>query len=1016
MNGAGPEARAPYIGPRPFETGDRDLFFGRDREAHEVSSLVFANKFLLLYAESGSGKTSLVNAGVLPLVAGKLEVLPMARFQTRGPGAIPDVANIYTYAVLSGWAEPDDLSRLGQTTLAGFLAGRPRQTRPAAVPVPRLLVFDQFEELFTTNPDHWPERREFLDQLTEASNSDPDLRVLIVMREDFMSRLLGFYDTLHRGLKNRYFLEPLRRPAAELAISRPLEGTGRSFGPGAIDDLVQRLMTSRVDIGGTSIIEVQGEFVEPVLLQVVCQTLWSVLPPGATIISRQDVIELADVDTSLARFYSDAVQKAAALGKVTEAQIREWFGENLLTHPGGTRAAVYVGAATTAGMPNEVVSLLEGTLLRGEFRAGARWLEITHDSLLRPIERSNADFFRATYAAADTALTKRTDMLAAAVRDQWTSAAFETGLQPEPIPLRWKWKSQLFAKPSATGTGPRHFSPLPGVPGAGGGRSGEGGLSDLLALYGGLGSGRVVIVGAPGSGKTATGMLLLLSALTHREQVSSRDRPFVPVPVMFSLNGWDPYTQRIDGWLTARLRQAYPMFQAKQGPAQAAELVRLGKVAAILDGFDEIPAELRPTALQALSHQAVFRVVLLARTQEMASAAKQSFLDGAAEIELQGIDATTVTDYLASSQLDPSQAGWQELTARLRRDPYGPLAGALSNPGTLALVRDSFRSGDDVRELLALIDAAGAGLRGAAVEDLLLDRLLPAAYAPHPGEATPRYELQTAARALGYLATRMSLDGTRDLAWWRIRAWTARGPQVIVTGLVLGALFGVVAGVAAGPLFGLAFGIGSGLVFAGVFAVVDGRRRGSRSPVRLVPPRRRRLAVGAWLVGGLAFGLVFGLGGRLVFGPVHSLVFRLVGGLAFGLVLGLVVALAQPGYRVTPLNPRAFWQQNRAQGLIAGLSGGLIGGLLGGLVFGAAGGLVAGLGAGAAVVLTSFPDTWTASVAFAQLALGQRTPVRLIRFLEDARERNVLRSVGPVYQFRQPRLQDRLAGQGADRT
>ena len=53
--------------------------------------------------------------------------------------------------------------------------------------------------------------------------------------------------------------------------------------------------------------------------------------------------------------------------------------------------------------------------------------------------------------------------------------------------------------------------------------------------------------------------------------------------------------------------------------------------------------------------------------------------------------------------------------------------------------------------------------------------------------------------------------------------------------------------------------------------------------------------------------------------------------------------------------------------------------------------------------------TWAASLAFTQLAARQGTPVRLMRFLEDARDRNILRTVGPVYQFRHARLQDRLA-------
>jgi hypothetical protein len=56
-----------------------------------------------------------------------------------------------------------------------------------------------------------------------------------------------------------------------------------------------------------------------------------------------------------------------------------------------------------------------------------------------------------------------------------------------------------------------------------------------------------------------------------------------------------------------------------------------------------------------------------------------------------------------------------------------------------------------------------------------------------------------------------------------------------------------------------------------------------------------------------------------------------------------------------------------------------------------------------------YPETWVTSLASLQLAVHRRTPIHLMRFLDDARERNVLRTVGPVYQFRHARLQDRLA-------
>jgi hypothetical protein len=91
---------------------------------------------------------------------------------------------------------------------------------------------------------------------------------------------------------------------------------------------------------------------------------------------------------------------------------------------------------------------------------------------------------------------------------------------------------------------------------------------------------------------------------------------------------------------------------------------------------------------------------------------------------------------------------------------------------------------------------------------------------------------------------------------------------------------------------------------------------------------------------------------------------------------------------------------------MVGFTGGHAIGLTAGLTAGLAAGLTLGPGGG-----LMYSRTWSANLAFTQLAMRWRTPIRLMRFLEDARNRNVLRTVGPVYQFRHARLQDRLAEQ-----
>jgi hypothetical protein len=154
-------ASEPYVGPRPFAPGDRDIFFGRDPEVAEVVSLVIAHRSVLLYAVSGVGKSSLLRAGVDAMLADQgFEVLGPARFQS--PTAPPaDSTNVFTFAVLSelraGLDLVDDDVSAGMT-IGEFLASLPRSRDAYGFPSPRALVIDQFEEIFTLYPEHWEQR------------------------------------------------------------------------------------------------------------------------------------------------------------------------------------------------------------------------------------------------------------------------------------------------------------------------------------------------------------------------------------------------------------------------------------------------------------------------------------------------------------------------------------------------------------------------------------------------------------------------------------------------------------------------------------------------------------------------------------------------------------------------------------------------------------------------------------------------------------------------------------------
>jgi hypothetical protein len=141
-------------------------------------------------------------------------------------------------------------------------------------------------------------------------------------------------------------------------------------------------------------------------------------------------------------------------------------------------------------------------------------------------------------ATAGRPLGELADSLAGAVQEQWSRAALERQLvQPEPIPVQWMRSSRPLAGPVSAAVESRQFPPLPGLARVTPDQLRSGQLQDLYAVYGGLGSGRVVLVGGAGSGKSGAAILLVLDALRHRAQVPAEDRPLIPVPVLITVHG-----------------------------------------------------------------------------------------------------------------------------------------------------------------------------------------------------------------------------------------------------------------------------------------------------------------------------------------------------------------------------------------------------------------------------------------------------------------------------------------------
>ncbi len=401
----------PYVGPRTFAREESDRFFGRELEARELLSLVISERLVLFYAQSGAGKSSLVNTRLIPqLQAEGYAVLPVSRVSGELPAGIADVANIYMFNLQLSMDESDSHPRYfthmrlteflaGLTSLDGVhyfydhdLAGSPEVADDDLQPAPYVLLIDQFEEIVTTHPSRWQDREDFFRQLAEAMAADPYLWVVLSLREDYVAALDPYAHLLPGNLRARFYMQRMGYDAALEAVKKPAEKFGRSFAPGVAESLADNLRQIRVQDAATAkmVATRLGQFIEPVQLQVVCYQLWQNLSQRpAGMITPQDLQELGDVDQALAQFYEQALTEVILKTGTSEIDLRNWFESQLVTES-GTKGTVYRGPTATGGINNRAVDILvQKFLVRVEVRAGGTWYELIHDRLIEPILKSN---------------------------------------------------------------------------------------------------------------------------------------------------------------------------------------------------------------------------------------------------------------------------------------------------------------------------------------------------------------------------------------------------------------------------------------------------------------------------------------------------------------------------------------------------------------------------------------------------------------------------------------------------
>ncbi|NOU18592.1 MAG: SpoIIE family protein phosphatase [Bacteroidales bacterium] len=236
----------PYKFLDSYTLDDKDIFFGREKEIEELYRKYNSSNLLLVYGQSGTGKTSVINCGLLAKIPSQ-DIYPIFIRCGKKP-----IENLILELKKHSHSQSDDINLMITEIYS-------RKFKPVT------LFFDQFEELFIFSGVN--ERKIIQNQLIKITNSNKRANIVIILREEYFACLSEFENDIPQIFNNRVRIEKMNRLQVKSVIENPLKICNIGIEEGINESIIEILCKQSHEIELTYLQILLDKLVQNALLE-----------------------------------------------------------------------------------------------------------------------------------------------------------------------------------------------------------------------------------------------------------------------------------------------------------------------------------------------------------------------------------------------------------------------------------------------------------------------------------------------------------------------------------------------------------------------------------------------------------------------------------------------------------------------------------------------------------------------------------------------------------------------------